>query len=80
MIFKQRSEEQKLIKKVEHELLKLKRKRDFLQPRVKTTFFLKKEVVPVSQCEEVQEITSKIIELEDKLVVLKNDELGQIYG
>ena len=77
MIFNQRSEQEKLIKKVEHELLKLKRKRDFLQPRVKTTFFFKKEVeevVPVSQYEEVKKITSKIIELEDKLVVLKKDQ------
>ncbi|MGX7203052.1 hypothetical protein BCR22_11975 [Enterococcus plantarum] len=74
MIFKQKSELEKQIKKVEHELLKLKRKRDFLQPRVKTTFFFKKEVeeiVPVTRYEEVQRLTSKIIELEDRLSVLK---------
>ncbi|MEI5995650.1 hypothetical protein [Candidatus Enterococcus mansonii] len=76
MIFKQRSEQEKQIKKIERELLKLKRKRDSLQPRVKTTLFFKKEVeevVPVSQYEEVQKITTKITELEDKLVVLKKD-------
>lgn len=72
-IFKKKTQKEKEISKLEHELYKCQKKLEFLSPRIQKRLFRddKVEVVSTSRIETIVEYERKIEHIKQKLIEIK---------